>query len=53
MLRLETPWEDDEDEDVPHRREEDGDPLPDEDDPGEDDPGEDDEEPLRTMERNG
>jgi len=40
MLKLESPWEDDED--VPI-----DDPLPDDDDPGEDD-DEDDEEPLRT-----
>jgi hypothetical protein len=49
MLKLETPWNDGDDDDVPI-----DDPLPDEDDPGEDDPGEDDdEEPLRTKERNG
>jgi len=42
MLKLETPWGDDEDDDVPI-----DDPVPDEDDPGEDD-DEGDEEPLRT-----
>src|SRR3954465_6622954 len=50
MLKLETPWDDDEDgdEDKPHRPEEDDDTVPDEDDRGEDD-DEDDEEPLRTR----
>jgi len=42
MLKLETPW-DDEDDDVPL-----DDPLSDEDDPSQDD-DEDDEEPLRTK----
>src|ERR1043165_3355004 len=42
MLKLETPWGDDDDDDVPI-----DDPVPDEDDPGEDD-DEGDEEPLRT-----
>ena len=44
MLKLETPWGDDDDDDVPI-----DDPVPDEDDPGEDD-DEGDEEPLRTNE---
>ena len=43
MLRLETPWDDEDDLPI-------DDPVPDEDDPGEDD-DEGDEEPLRTTER--
>jgi hypothetical protein len=49
-MKLETPWDDDEDEDLPHRREEEDDREPDEDDPGVDD-DEDDEEPLRVKEK--
>jgi hypothetical protein len=44
MLKLETPWDDDED-DLPI-----DDPVPDEDDPGEDD-DEGDEEPLRVQKK--
>ena len=46
MLKLETPWGD-EDEDPPHRRDEDDD----EDNPGQDDDDEDDDEPLRVKKR--